>query len=115
VSRLYTPDRWTVIYYPEQDVHTILGGWWGGYLHGDSWRRSTAVQRAEEDEQYYYFHNMSGSIYKCAKGSYGTTGMTAGLLAEVKDLGVEDVGEDSLPALIEFYKHDKEEENEDGH
>ena len=76
----YVPDKWVVLYHPEHDVHTILAGWSGGYLDGDSWRRSTALKYVVEHDEYYEVHNESGSVYECNKNAYGTTGLTAQIL-----------------------------------
>lgn len=91
-DRVYTPDKWVVLHHPEHDVHTILGGWYGGYLHGDSWRRSTAIQKVEEDDDSYTFTNMSGSVYKCYKAAYGWSGIMLQVHSHVTE---------ELPALTE--------------
>lgn len=91
-ARVYTPDKWVVLYHPEDDVHTIFGGWYGGYLTGDSWRRSTAIQKVEEDDDSYTFTNMSGSVYKCYKNSYGWSGIMLQVYSHTSE---------ELPALTE--------------
>ena len=77
----YVPDKWVVLYHPEHDVHTILAGWSGGYLDGDSLRSSTALKYVVEHDDYYEVHNESGSVYECSKRAYGTNGITAHILA----------------------------------
>lgn len=105
--RVYTPSRWVILEHPG-GVHTVLGGWSGGYLDGYSWRRSTAIQRAVEATDTlptgksittWEIHNLSGSIYKVAEGGYGTTSMTAALLGEMVPYGVRALTE---PEMYEF-------------
>jgi hypothetical protein len=73
-----TPDRWVVVKLP--DGHKVFATWLGGYLDGDAWKMNSGIKSVTEDEQYYYFHGFSGSIYKCHKSSYGTSGYSQGVL-----------------------------------
>lgn len=65
----HTPDNWVILKIIQDStvVYKILGGWSGGYLHGDSWRINSGVSSIEEDSNYYYFFGHSGSCYKCHK------------------------------------------------
>ena len=73
-----TPDRWVVVKLP--DGHKVFATWLGGYLDGDAWKMNSGIKSVTEDDSYYYFHGFSGSIYKCHKSSYGTSGYSQGVL-----------------------------------
>lgn len=87
----YYPDQWIVIeiipdtnQYPDSVWHyRVLASWRGGYLHGESWKLNSGIVHVIEDDEEYHFHGQSGSIYHCRKGSYGTTGYTAGILNDM--------------------------------
>lgn len=66
------PDNWVVlkIVTETETFYKILAGWSGGYLSGSSWKLNSGIFKVEEDENYFYFHGFSGSIYKCHKESY---------------------------------------------
>lgn len=66
---MYTPDNWIVFekIYDGKPERFVVGGWSGGYLDGDSWRRNSGVESVIQDENFLYFHGYSGSIYKCHK------------------------------------------------
>lgn len=96
----HVPDKWVVVYHPEHDVHTILAGWGGGYLHGDSWRRSTPLQYVVEHDEYYEVHNESGSVYECNKRAYGTTGLTAQVIGAAKG-GLQALDREAAVQLVE--------------
>jgi hypothetical protein len=62
----YCPDNWVVIRLVGDKVHyRVLGGWFGGYLSGDSWRLSSGIVRHDFDGDYWYFFGTSGSCYRC--------------------------------------------------
>ena len=69
----YTPDKWVMLKFTHkgQDVYKILASFYGGYLDGDSWKLNSGVTKVEEDDNYYYFHGYSGSVYACHKEAYG--------------------------------------------
>lgn len=70
----YSPDKWLLIKIGGTDPHyRVFGSWSGGYLDGDSWRMNSGITSVEEDENYYYFHGNTGSIYRCHKEMYGAT------------------------------------------
>lgn len=108
--RRYVPDKWVVLYHPEHDVHTILGGWGGGYHHGDSWRRSTPIQHVVEHDEFYEVHNESGSVYECNKHSYGTNGITSQVLAAAEGR-LQALDRETAVQLVESLQ--KEEESDD--
>ncbi|MDX1372415.1 MAG: hypothetical protein R3321_08085, partial [Nitrososphaeraceae archaeon] len=73
MSRIYNPDKWAIIQIESNEgtYYRILGGWSGGYLDGDSWRLSSAIELVEEDGEFYLMKNISGSTYKCHKKTNG--------------------------------------------
>lgn len=82
------PDKYVVmsIIKPETGVRTkfVLAGFYGGYLHGDSWRLSRDVVEESEDEDSWTLKTRTGSVYRLVKGHGGTTGMTAPILADME-------------------------------
>jgi hypothetical protein len=72
MSNIYYPNNWVVIFFDTDTPHyKILGGWSGGYLHGDSWRMNSGIVRVEKDGDNYKFYGSSGSCYSCHESSYG--------------------------------------------
>ena len=71
----YSPDKWLLLEITPVDGSElylkVFGTWAGGYLSGDSWRVNSSVTETTQDDDYYYFHGASGSVYKCHKGGYG--------------------------------------------
>ena len=69
-----TPDSWVMVRVDTVDkgpYYKIFGSWSGGYLDGDSWRMNSGVESVTEDDDYYYFKGLSGSVYQCHKKGYG--------------------------------------------
>jgi hypothetical protein len=82
------PDNWVVlkITHPNNEVvHKVLAGFYGGYLHGNSWRLNSGITKVEVDGDYYLFHGNSGSIYKCHKDSEHLSVITAQILNSLLD------------------------------
>ncbi len=78
----YTPDKWLVVKLesPESTHYRVFATWYGGYLHGDSWRMNSGIVSVTEDEKCYYFNGASGSVYQCFKGAYGHSGYSGSVL-----------------------------------
>lgn len=93
----YKPDRWIMIRIQNEDqvVYKVFGCWYGGYLHGDSWKLNSGVTSVTETENAYQFAGASGSVYHCSKHSYGTSGYGGGVLMnmieESKDMAVIEI------------------------
>lgn len=70
-----TPHRWLVVKMttPKLTFYKLFGTWMGGYLDGDYWQMNSGIVKVEEDNENYYFHGRSGSVYQCNKKGYGTT------------------------------------------
>jgi len=80
----YTPDRWLIVKIThEQTIYKIFASWVGGYLHGDSWRLNSGIVSVKQDGDFLLFEGSSGSVYKCHKDTYGTTGYGAGVLNDL--------------------------------
>ena len=91
---LTTPDRWILL--KIGNIYKVFGSWSGSYLHGDSWRINSGIESVEDDGDFWLFHGVSGSVYKCRKTSYGTTGYSSMVLTmwmdQNKDIEVVDGG-----------------------
>ena len=64
---VYQPDNWILLHVLEGDFYKVLGGWSGGFLHGDSWRLSSGITGLSADEDSYHFYNETGSTYICKR------------------------------------------------
>lgn len=99
-GRVYDPDRWVMLRYPEGEL-TVLGGWYGGYLDGDSWRRSTPAQNVVlEEDGWMLVHNLSGSVYRVQEEAYGTTGTTAAIAESLKPYDIEALSKEEALLLL---------------
>ena len=100
MSQDYYPDSWVVIKITEETLNAsntayiegrtyykVLGGWSGGYLHGDSWRLNSGINLVKciDDEIHFYGH--SGSNYICHKNTYGLRMNTAGVFKQMQLVG----------------------------
>lgn len=81
-DRIYTPDAWTVlrIAYKDEVIYKVMGGWYGGYLHGDSWQLNSGIVAFEKEGEFWLFHGHSGSTYKCHENSERMTGLMSMIL-----------------------------------
>jgi hypothetical protein len=77
----YYPDRWVVVEidYGTEVIKKVLASWYGGFAGSDSWKLSSGITETIEHDDYYEFHNYSGSVYKCNKRSNGMSGYTRGI------------------------------------
>lgn len=72
----YNPDKWLLVRITNKDgkvYEKVFGTWSGGYLGEDRWRMNSGIERVTEDDDFYYVHGSSGSVYKCHKKMYGAT------------------------------------------
>jgi len=78
----YNPDRWLMVRLSNDGkVHyRVFATWAGGYLDADEWKLNSGVTQLKETETHYLFDGSSGSVYKCEKKSYGSTGYGFGVL-----------------------------------
>lgn len=79
----YTPNLWVVL--KIGDIYKVFGSWYGGYLHGDSWRLNSGIKEVKIDGNKIEFHGHSGSVYECLnhESAYGTSGYSGGVLADL--------------------------------
>lgn len=78
------PDRWVVVKL-DDGLYKVFASYYGGYLGSDSWRLNSGISKVEEKEKHYDFHGYSGSIYRCHKETYGTSGYSRGVLQNIID------------------------------
>ena len=87
----HTPDRWVIV--EQGDIYKVFASFSGGYLDGDSWSLNSGIKDVEIDGDYFLFHGESGSVYRCHKDSYGTTGYGAFVLADSELKALKGYGE----------------------
>lgn len=112
MSREYSPDNWVLLKI-ENDGRTffkILGGWRGGYLHGDSWRMSSIVESVEEDDRNYIFNNYSGSKYRCNKQQEGLSMVTSGVFSDFVNQVNETGGKIDISNVKDFVPMEEDSE-----
>ena len=90
------PEKWVVL--KLGDNYKVLATWYGGYFDGDSWKLNSGITEVSEDDDYFYFHGYSGSIYKCHKEDYGMGGYTYSILNNMRSTAEE---QDMTIALME--------------
>lgn len=80
------PDKWILITSNNGKTikSAILSGFYGGYLHGNSWRISSELEDIINDEESrsFYAKTVSGSTYRLPYDNIGTTGDTAAIVAK---------------------------------
>jgi len=61
----YKLDNWLILEVNIDGLHhRVIGGGSGGYLDPDWYRMNSGIDRIEKDNNYYYIHGTSGSLYK---------------------------------------------------
>lgn len=88
--QFHTPDKWVLFKYQSGEV-AVLSGWSGGYLDGDSWRRSSPIEFASEFDDHWMVATQC-SDYKLRKSSVGynsLTAMIAGQISKAKEEGTD--------------------------
>jgi hypothetical protein len=82
----YNPDRWKVVEINMPDGEKILkvfGTWYGSYASGAQWRLNSGISGVEVEGDIIHFYGFSGSTYTVHKDNEGTSGYTAGVLADM--------------------------------
>lgn len=75
----YSPDIWVVLKFSPKDSEThykLLGGWYGGYAYGDSWRLNSGIASFKQEGDLYMFGGSSGSVYTVHKDAERFSGYT---------------------------------------
>ncbi len=99
----YQPDNWIILKISENETfYKVLCGWSGGYLHGDSWRMNSGIEKITEDDEYYNFIGASGSAYKCHKDSELIRMNIAGVLHSLTKKYPDSVKEIPIQELIDI-------------
>lgn len=83
------PDKWIVVKINplndnENTHYRVFASYYGGYTGGDSWKLNSGIKSVEVIDNYLLFHGSSGSVYKCHKDCYGTSGYSYGVLQNLK-------------------------------
>ena len=71
---MYKPDRWQVIRIapPEEAVfYKLLGGWYGNFVNGDSWRLNSGITEVKDQGNVFAVFGETGSTYVCRKTEEG--------------------------------------------
>jgi len=84
------PDKWIVVKINplndnENTHYRVFASYYGGYTGGDSWKLNSGIKSVEVVDNYFLFHGSSGSVYKCHKDCYGTSGYSYGVLQNMKE------------------------------
>lgn len=83
-DRSYHPDRWVILKMTRGDEvnRRVLGGWYGGYGGGDSWRLSSGIVDEQIMGDEVKITNHSGSVYYCHRDAYGLSGYMQQMLTQ---------------------------------
>lgn len=68
------PDNWVVIKVCSEAPHyRLVCSWYGGYIHGNSWRVNSSIVSCTKKDRHFLFEGKSGSLYACHQDSYKMT------------------------------------------
>ena len=111
----YEPDYFLIlrIKTPDDVIYKVFATWKGGYINGDSWKINSGITKVEVIDNYYVFHGHTSSVYKCHKGSYGTTLYGQSVLQNIIDVAKEEeniemtiLEEDDCSCINEYNEDD---------
>ena len=82
-----TPDKWVILKYVGKDgiILSVFGGWGGGYLHGQSWKRSSAIKSVTRQDGMFIAETESGSTYNLRVTGIGYTTQTASMATSMRE------------------------------
>jgi hypothetical protein len=90
----YTPNKWLIVKITDtnknESHYRVFASWYGGYLGSDSWKMNSGITKVTENDDYYFFEGVSGSLYTCRKGGYGASGYGGGVLSSLIEKGAEE-------------------------
>ncbi len=70
----------------------VLAGWLSGPFDSDYWRLNSGIVKVDSEPGYYLFRGITGSTYRCFKGSYGMNSCMLAALGKIESLyDVKDV------------------------
>lgn len=80
------PDRWVFVRYDDVDatLYAVLAGWSGGYMYGDSWKRSSPIVKIEEEFGGWVATSASGNQYFLNSWGVGLTSFTASIAHQLR-------------------------------
>jgi hypothetical protein len=87
------PDKWMIVKIvndKNESHYRVFASWYGGYLGSDSWQMNSGISKVTEDDNYYFFEGVSGSLYTCRKGGYGASGYGYNVLSGLIEKGAKD-------------------------
>jgi hypothetical protein len=87
------PDKWMIVKIvndKNESHYRVFASWYGGYLGSDSWQMNSGISKVTEDDNYYFFEGVSGSLYTCRKGGYGASGYGYNVLSGLVEKGAKD-------------------------
>ena len=106
---IYNPDKWVVVKLTNKDneIHyRVFACWYGGYLGSDSWQMNSGITKVNLVDDFYEFSGSSGSLYRCHKNAYGTSGYGHGVLMNMienaKELTIELIPEETDFPTLEY-------------
>lgn len=98
----YTPDKWVVIKLTNKHNamhYRVFACWYGGFAGSDSWQMNSGITKVNSVDDIYEFSGSSGSLYRCRKNIYGTSGYGHGVLTNLinsaKEITIEVMPEDT--------------------
>jgi hypothetical protein len=98
---MYNPDKWLMVKLTNVQTgkvhHRIFATWAGGYTTGDSWKLNSGINKITEDGDHYLFEGASGSVYRCRKNMYGSTGYGWATINSMVEESKEFVNMEILP------------------
>lgn len=103
------PDRWIVIEINngEGSIYKVLCQTYGGYGRGDSWRLNSGIKEVSRNNDEILFHGYSGSTYYCNERDYGTGGLSAAILCNIRNAAkLEGVTIETLDKNTDWMKLD---------
>jgi hypothetical protein len=107
---MYTPDKWVILKDAEGSPH-VMGGWYGGYLDGDSWRLSTVIKETKVEEDHVIFETASGSRYKCHSLNEGMSSYMIMILTQLQKKHTIQIDDEYMSNLFDrenFLKKENE-------
>lgn len=83
----YTPDAWVIVRIvndlAQEVTYKVFAQWYGGYAQGDSWKINSGIVKVDVEGNCYLFKGHSGSVYRCHKHNYRTTGYGSSVLSSM--------------------------------